>query len=280
MSSFLSVEPTIIVLQNTVARVSISVQDENGVAADPYELKLDVMDLGGNLLTSDTFPAPAARLMHPGVGQFYIDFGNQTTNNETSYATEWLFNWRVTMTNGGQQQNSMQKIKIIQAKLASLIPDLRLIIDKSRKLTSPDSQCYLGYTDANLVAYIEGGLQTINAYQPSLVLTIDSFPFEYRQILIDAALITGATSQQLYAIDTDIPNYSDQGTSFVITHQAQLAGFLNQVTARLDKLIPMMKLQLISSGALHVAMGPNYRLSTIINASPSGALFRNMFFRS
>jgi len=280
MSSFLSVEPTIIVLQGTIARVSVAVQDANGVAADPFELKLDVMDLSGNQLITDTFPAPAARLMHPGVGQFYIDFGNQTVNNETSYATEWLFNWRVTLINGGQQQNSIQKVKIIQPKLASLIPDLRIMIDKSSKLTAPDSGCYLGYTDANLISYIEGGLQTINAYQPSLVFTIDSFPFEYRQILVDAALITGVMSQQLYAVDTDIPNYSDQGTSFVITHQAQLAGFLNQVTARLDKLIPMMKLQLISSGAIHVAMGPNYRLSSIINASPSGALFRNMFFRS
>lgn len=278
MSAFMSVEPTIVVLQNTVARVSVSIQDETGVAVDPNELKLDVMDLGGTVLFSDTYPG-ATRIQRPAVGQYYIDFGNQTTNNETDIAREWLFNWRVTLTGGGQQQNSIQKVKVIQPKLASLIPDLRLIIDKSRKLTAPDSECFLGYTEANLVSYIEGGLQTINAYQPSLVFTIDSFPMDYKQILIDSALITGVMSQQLYAIDTDIPNYNDQGTSFVITHQTQLASFLNQVTARLDKLIPHMKLQLISSGALHIAMGPNFRLSTIINASPTGALFRNMFFR-
>jgi hypothetical protein len=280
MSSFLSVEPTIVVLQNTVARVSVAVQDASGVAVAPYELKLDVMDLYGNILFSDTWPGTPARILSPGVGQFYLDFGNQVGNKETSYATEWLFNWRVTLVSGGQQQNSIQKIKVIQPRVASLIPDLRGMIDKSSKLTAPDSQCFLGYTDANLVAYLEGGLQTINAYQPSLTFTMDNFPFEYRQILVDSALITGVMSQQLYAIDTDIPNYSDQGTSFVITHQAQLAGFLNQVTVRLDKLIPMMKLQLISSGGLHIAMGPNYRLSTLINASPTGALFRNMFFRS
>lgn len=279
MSAFLSVEPTMVVLQGTVIRVSVAVQNAAGVAVDPFDLTLDVMDIGGNLLFSDAFPTPVARLIHPGVGQFYLDFGNQTINNETSYATEWLFNWRVTLSSGGQQQNSIQKVKVIQPRMASLIPDLRLIIDKSKKLAAPDSGCYLGYTDINLVSYIEGGLQTINAYQPSLTFTIDNFPFTYKQVLVDAALITGVISQQLYAIDTDIPNYNDQGTSFVITHQAQLAGFLNQITARLDKLIPMMKLQLLSPGSLHIQMGPNYRLSQIMEAAPSGALFRNVFFK-
>ncbi len=201
------------------------------------------------------------------------------TNTETSSATDYMLNWKVTLISGGETTNVLQKVKVMSVYSASFLPDLRQIVDKSKKLIDPNNDVFLGYTDSQLMTYLEGGLTTINAYQPSVTFTFDNFPQTYKQILIDAALITGAMSQQLYAIDTDIPNYNDQGTSFVISHQQQLAGFLNQVTQRLDKLIPMMKLQLINSGYIHTQIGPNFRLNALIQASPSGALFRGIFFR-
>lgn len=143
----------------------------------------------------------------------------------------------------------------------------------------PDGAACTRQSDSQLIAFLQGGLQNINAYQPSLTLSLENFPIEFKQILIDASLITGVMSQQLYAIDTDIPNYNDQGTSFVITHQQQLAGFLNQITARLDRLIPMMKLQLIQPGTLHIQMGPSFRLQTLMSAAPQGSIFRNVFFK-
>lgn len=276
-------EPTVVILENTTGRVTVSIKNDSGVLVDPYSLKLSIFNAcGGKAEYEDEWTAttPGVRLVKTGTGQFYIDFGNQTVNNETGYPVEWLFNWAVTMVNGGAIQQQIQKIKVIPLITASYLPELRLLIDKSRKLTTPDSSCFLGYTDANLVTFLEGGLQTINAYQPSLVFAIQNFPKAYKQILIEAALVVGVMSQELFAIDTDIPNYNDQGTSFVITHQAQLASFLNQLTQRLDRLIPQMKLQLISPGSLHIQMGPNYRLSQVVEASPSGSLFRNMFFRS
>jgi hypothetical protein len=152
------------------------------------------------------------------------------------------------------------------------------MIDKSRKFVAPESECFLGYTDANLLNYLYGGLQTINAYQPSLTLTFENFPFTYKQILIDSSLVVGVMSQQLYAVDTDIPNYSDNGVSFSFQHQPQLASFLNALTQRLDKLIPQMKLQLINSGILHTQLGPNYRMQQLLEAAPNGATFRGIWF--
>jgi hypothetical protein len=201
------------------------------------------------------------------------------SNSETNSPQEWLFNWQIKMIDGDEQQNVIQKVKVITHKVASLLSEFRVLIDKSSKLISPSSECFLGYTDSNLISYLEGGLGTINAYQPSLTFTFENFPLEYRQILLDAGLITGVMSQQLYAIDTDIPNYNDQGTSFVIVHQPQLASFLNQVSQRLDRLIPMMKLQLIQPGSLHIQAGPNFRLNQLMQAAPSGAIFRNVFFK-
>lgn len=276
-------QPNVIVLQNTADRILVSIEDDNGVAVDPFELRVSMLDLGGTEKISALWPSVSTRLVRTGVGQFYIEIGNQTPNSETDAPYKWVFDWRAQLTSTSGYIHSLQNVSIISVRTASFLPDLRLLIDKSRKRTTTPAggkPCYLGYSDSMLVSFLEGGLQNINAYQPSLTLSLDNFPMEFRQVLIDSSLITGVISQQLYAIDTDIPNYNDQGTSFVITHQPQLAAFLNQITQRLDKIIPMMKLQLINPGTLHVQMGPSYRLQTLMSAAPSGALFRNMFFHA
>jgi hypothetical protein len=278
--SLIVLEPNIIALQGTTERISITITDSAGTPTQPVELKLSIFDLGGTEKVSDIWPAPAIRLVNVSPGKFYVDIGNQLINTETDAPYRWVFDWRIQMVAGGGYTHSIQNVNIISVRTAHFLPDLRLLIDKSRKLTSANEGCYLGYSDSMLVSFLEGGLQTINAYQPSLTMTLENYPLEYKQILIDSALITGVMSQQLYAIDTDINNYSDQGTAFVITHQAQLAGFLNQVTARLDRLIPQMKLQLISPGAVHTQMGPSFRLQTLISASPQGSLFRGIYFWS
>lgn len=203
----------------------------------------------------------------------------QGANPLTDGLCELLLDWQIETTQGGSYTNSIDKVKVISARSTSFLPEFKLLIDKSRKLIAPSSDCYLGYSDAQLLSYLEGGLGTVNAYQPSLTFTFENFPFAYKQVLLDAGLITGVMSQQLYAIDTDIPNYNDQGTSFVIVHQPQLAAFLNQITQRLDRIIPMMKLQLIQPGSLHVQMGPDFRLRQLVEAAPSGSLFRNVFFK-
>lgn len=175
-----------------------------------------------------------------------------------------------------------QNVRIVTHRVLSLLQKLRLQIDKALKIvnTDPDNPCFLGYTDGQLLTYLEGGIQTINAYQPSGTFTFDTYPYSsYEFILIEAALVVGVMSQQLFAVDTDIPSWNDQGNAFVIQHQPQLAQYLNALTQRLDKMIPMLKLNFVSSGSLHIEAGPNYRLAQLINAAPSGSLFRNVYFK-
>ena len=172
-------------------------------------------------------------------------------------------------------------VKIINHRMQSLLPKLRLMIDKAVKFVDEDDRensCYLGYTQGQLAEFIEGGLQIINAYQPSGIFSIDTYPFSnFEFTLIECALMAGVMSQQLFAVDTDIPNWNDQGNSFTIAHQPQLASYLNWLAARLDKMIPIMKLNFVNSGSLHIEAGPNYRLAQLISAAPSGAVFRNMY---
>lgn len=349
-----TVAPSEIVLQNTTGRIAIIVHDENG-NLDPYNINLRVLDRSGSVLMQDIWPNPANRIIHSGLGQFYVDYGPTTakfdgahlagvttlnveeanpansvfwpatgnvtldfgynketiqytsinitsssgtitlatpttiqhaggmivtgSTSETESLGEVLFDWQVQVTQGGPISDSIQKVKVVSSRMASLLPEFKLMIDKTRKFVDVASECYLGYTNDQLVAFLEGGLGTINAYQPSVMFSMENYPLEHRQILLDAGLLVGVMSQQLYAIDTDIPNYNDQGTSFVIAHQPQLASFFNQVSQRLDKMIPMMKLFYINSGGVHVQMGPSYRLQQIMEAAPGGSLFRNLIFK-
>ena len=271
---------SLISLVNTTARAAITVEDSTGATTDPWSIHLDFMDLGGGIIFSDDWTSTnvPARIQHNSIGKFYVDLGSILPNTETSTIGEFLVNWQIALLNGGTISSVLQKVKFISARTASFLPELKLMIDKSRKLVQPSNEVYLGYSEDQLIGYLQGGLSEINAYQPSVTFTLESYPLEQRQILVNAALIVGVTSQQLYAIDTDIPNYNDQGTSFAISHQPQLAAFLNSLTARLDKLIPMMKLQYLNSGSIHVQQGPNFKLTQLVQAAPSGALFRNAYF--
>jgi len=173
-------------------------------------------------------------------------------------------------------------VKIISERMCSLIGKFRLLIDKAMKMINcdPDDPAYLGHTNGQLMHYLESGLQIINSYQPYGVFTFTNFPYSnYDFILLESSLIAGMMTQSMFAIDTDIPSWNDQGNAFVITHYPQLAQYLNWLSTRLDKLIPSFKLHFVRSGSLHIQAGPNYRMAQLINAAPAGALFRNMFVK-
>ena len=201
---------------------------------------------------------------------------------ESSGSALWLFDWSASDgAHSSEVKRIVQTVYILPGVFFQMIPQLRTIIDKVAKLVDPKSGCFLGYTDAQLFQYLLGGLQTINAYQPCIYFTLDNFPYQqFGSVLLEAALLWGVTSQTLFAIDTDVTGYSDQGASFVINHQAPLAQYLNNLASRLDRIIPQFKLHFVNLGSTVTEMGPSFRLNQLLDAAPSGSLFRNVFFRS
>jgi hypothetical protein len=236
-----------------------------------------LMSLGGAVTNATS---GGSQIVHPYTGFYYYPFG--TIRGQTYGLGEFLFNWQIQIAGNTPPQSIVQNVQVISANAMSHMPYLRLMIDKARKLVDPANDVFLGYTDAQLLAYLQGGCQWINAYQPELTIGFspDTFPRNFRQIMLDAALAVGVMSQTLFAVDTDVPSYNDQGTAFVIQHAPQLAAYLNQVTAMLDKQIPAMKLQFLNSGTIHIEAGPNYRLAQLLQAAPFGALFRGVYFAS
>lgn len=294
MPVVVNAKPSSLALINSVECIDLAVSDANGTLVDATGLKLQIRDLGDNIIYADDFfnpptPPGVTRIMHTSVGRYHFPLGDQTLfpltpggppNMETARQGRLLFIWTVTGPADSCPTTIVQVVEVITARTMMLANDLRGLIDKSAKIVSdnPEDPCYLGYTDGMLVQYLRGGLETWNMYEPYPTwCTLDEFPLQYEEGLLEASLLRGVLAQEIFAIDTDIPNYSSQGTAFVIQHQPQLAALFQTMAQRLDKLIPIAKLKLVRSGALHTEIGPNFRLNTLITAAPPGALFRNLF---
>lgn len=277
-----------LVLKNSIERIEIRVRDNTGALIDPDGLTLKIFDQSENLIVQDDFvngygdpPTPPTHISNPTVGVYFFPFGDTSFDsaNKTDTAGEYLFQWSVEIATGDEIINTVQVAKVISVLTMRRMQHLRLIIDKAMKDIdeNEDDPMYLGYTDWMLAQYIEDGLQLINSAQPYPVWPfVDLFPEIHGRLLLDGAVIAALTSQEIFAIDTDI-NYSDNSNVFTIDHQPKLSSVLNATWARFTQLVPQMKRQYVSSGALHVQAGPNFRFQQLIAAAPSGSLFRNFF---
>lgn len=272
--------PIELVIKDTIGRPQLNVYDSDGVLTNVDNVELIVMDHSGSTVVTDDFSVVGTRIVNTATGVYVFPFGDIAPNTETDDIGDYTFQWTITVS--GESAVGVQVVKVVSVCAMSLLPYFKLLIDKSAKIVrdDPSNPCFLGYTNSQLMMYLEQGLSIINAYEPyPTFATLETFPLLFKHILFEAGLVAGVMSQQLFAIDEDIPNFSDQGNTFVIQHAPQLAQFLNQVTQRLDKLVPQMKLKLVNSGALHVQAGSNYRTAQLLQAAPNGALFRNLYFR-
>lgn len=226
------------------------------------------------------------RIQNPAAGEYFIEWGDPAAPANSSSSGQTETNCLGTVLAVWEVEDSStdlsvvaQSARIISGRTLSLLPGFRKLIDKAVKEVDDANDCFLGYTDGQLIQYLEEGLTIINAYEPyPTFCRLEEFPLTYLYVLYEAALLAGVMSQQLFAIDTDIPNYSDQGNSFVIQHAPQLAQVFQTISARLDKIIPLMKLKFVRTGSLHIQAGPNYRLAQLISSAPNGSLFRNVYF--
>jgi len=197
-------------------------------------------------------------------------------SNRTLRTGDALFQWQATMAKGQGSVSIVQVAKIASPKAFSVLPYFRLELDKALKQVNYD-QARTGYTDAQLMGYLSLAVTEINAYQPITSLTLDSFPTQqFMMILIWTAVLIALLSQGLFAIDTDI-DYSDRGASFRNDHTSKIQSFIQMVTSRLEARMTQFKLQYAPIGVVKIEPSVSFRLATVLNAAPSGSLFRNLF---
>jgi hypothetical protein len=289
-----------LVRTNSERWIDITFQDDTGTPIDLVEeltssgepkgeLDLEVTTLGGTVLYSETYwpiPIPdTRRIQHPSTGKYYIKWGDSeytvpgtnTSAGETATAGTQLFNWHIRRTEGEEDFYKTQLVEVISPRVLAMLPRLRLMMDKSLKVILPEQFCVLGFSDSQLIVYLQMALSRINSAQPYVSWSsIDAFPLEgYFEILIRTAMLSALDSQAIFAIDTDTDTFSDSGHSFVISHFTKLKAMRDSLAAELDKDIREFKLHFVGSGSL----GAEFRLGltyySMLTSAPPGSLFRN-----
>lgn len=270
--------------------IDITFQDDEGTAIDIDEtmtasnearglLELEVTNLSNSSLYNENyFPVPIPddrRVTHPATGKYQIEWGVE--DDETDSVGPLLFNWTLRQTEGSEHVYRTQLVEVVSARTLSLLPRFRLMVDKSLKVVIPEQWCTLGFSDAQLVVYLQMGLARINAAQPYVGwATIDDFPLEYYfEILVRSATLSALDSQAMFANDTDILSYSDQGHSFVITHFSQLKAMRDALATELARDIREFKLHFVRSGSIGAEFRLGWAFYQTLSASPPGSLFRN-----
>jgi hypothetical protein len=278
---------------NSIRRVDVQLHDVTGTAIDIDKsaspggdssgaLDLEVTDLGGNTIYQESYwplcmTSTEKRIKHPTTGKYYIDFGDRP--QETAGIFPILFNWHSRQNTAAEDVYRTQVMELVSPRVLSLLPTLRLMIDKTVKPNLPEKYCFLGYTDGMLVAFLRLGLHMINEYQPYPTFSsLEHFPLEtHSNVLIKSAMYQGIISQTLFAIDTDVPQFSDSGHSFVLQHATPLAAFVDKLKQELDKAIPQFKLQLVNSGTVSIEARMDMAFQMLLSTAPYGSLFRNMW---
>jgi|GEM_PF-5573888 len=272
-------------------RVNVELRDESGSLVDidatqaadgsaRGEFDLQVTNVGGYpIYTEAFFPDPPPvnpRITHRGTGLYDLTWGE---GHETACPGTYLFNWHSRQNESSEDVYRTQVMEIISPRVLSLLPRLRLMLDKVVKPNWPQKMCFLGYTDGMLILYLELGLSLINQAQPyPTFVNLDAFPIEmFSDILIKSAIYEGVTSQLLFAVDTDVPQFSDQGHSFVLQHANPLAAYLSHLKQELDAAIPNFKRHFVNSGTLGAEVRLDMAFSMLLASAPNGSLFRNLW---
>jgi len=273
--------------------IDITFQDSEGAAIDidegeigglpTGELDLEITDMDGTSIFSEAYwpnsNPISRRIKKSATGKYYVNLGTET--GETDTAGTYLANWHLRQNISTENIYATQVLEIVSPRTLSLLPKIRFLVDKVVKPNLPSEMCFLGYTDGQLIIGLQLGLHFLNEYQPyPCWASIDDYDItKYSHVLIKAAMYQILTSQGIFAIDTDVPSFSDQGHSFVLVHFAGLMQVSNQIKAELDRIVPDMKRHHVRSGSLGLQLRMNTAAHQLYMSMPSGAIWRNWWSR-
>jgi hypothetical protein len=274
--------------------VDIYIYDNDGELTDIEEtmtaggtesngmLNLEVTDFNNNVLYSESYwPKDVSntnsRIIHIGTGHYGIKWGDG--DQETISPGTLLFNWNARVGLGTEEFYRTQIAEVVTPRVLSLFPRLRLQLDKSIKVLNPEQFCTLGYSDAQLLLYLQSGLERISQAQPyPMWMTLDAFPIQTAgEILITASMISALESQYLFAVDTDVQSFSDQGHSFVLTHFSPIKALYDSLLNSIGPRIREFKLHYVNSGSVMTEFRIGWGFWQMVNSSPPGSTFRGYY---
>jgi len=249
--------------------------EQSQIAYDPEAINVLVEDENEKEIVSGSYDDDFVQKESDGV--FYIpSSGIVPVEYDLVAKAPKMYNIKWTWSDGEGSETlfALELLHVLSKITYDYFPRLRNQIDKAFKLTTCGR---VGYTEANLYYYLQGGIDEINKFPPVTNFTLETFPKVYGQLLIDSATIVSLVSQSLFSVDTDSLAFSDQGFSFTTDHFSRLQSMLTMMITQVGNQLKMLKMEYSQIAGVVLQIVPNYPFATVLKTSPRGALFRNLF---
>lgn len=195
-------------------RIYLEIRDHNGILANPDEVRVQALDPHDNTIFD--YSVPASQVGNPQGGIFFVDVAS-------SLPGDVLVIW-TTRFSGEEPVKTIKNVRFVSTGMFRIIPDVRMYIDKARKASDKT----IAFNPADVALYIQNSLRDFNVQPPTTNLQLESFPDEYKELLIIGAVIQSLIAQGLLAVDQDF-QYNDNGISLLIDHNTKLMGWFGQL---------------------------------------------------
>jgi len=236
-----------------------------GYRTDAESITFSIIDNKDDEVGTETYPG-STYVTKRDAGIFALSFDSDTYEN-----SEYLLNVSIDIATG---LNFMRNkvVRIVPGLYFKIGAILRNQIDKANKLLHYRLQ--FGYTDAQLVTWLDLGVHLINMIPPYTSFNVPSFPFAvYGKMLIDAATIAALESQGLFAIDTDF-DYALGGNSLTLDHFTKISGYLDYMVARFNENLRQFKQMFRIKGGAMVQTQYGYGFGRFLSVVPPGFFSR------
>lgn len=262
-------EGVVVVLEGFDKTVFLFFEDEEQrIGFDPAEISVSLRDEKGSELFFGSYAG--GEIVRRGLGEYFVVLPFSRLGRGV-YRLLWRWKEKV---DDVYYEDFVSVAYVVGVKVWEWMVRLKNQIDKAKKRIGSEM---IGYTDANLYLYLKGGLDEINSVPPVTSFTLENFPENYGQLLINSATIVALYSQILFAIDTDVPTYSDQGQSFPVEHASKLQSYLSSLISKVGTDLRNLKLEFSEIGAVLITLPTGYVFWQVIKSAPTGSIFKNLF---
>lgn len=193
------------------------------------------------LTTSDTQIAEYPQLIMTETPQGWLF---ETTEISTDYiaslSTDFLLKWNYKVS--ATPYTQIQRSRIAPTMFWSLLPELRILIDKLQKLTSKVQ----GYTDSDCYEYLSKGFDVLNRAQPTLThWKLDNAPRSFwdsgfGSYLIEAAALWALHAQFLLGADLTF-SFSGQTVTLEYDQTGPIADEISRLQDDINERWPQSK---------------------------------------
>ena len=189
-------------------RISLETRDRNNILGNPAELNLQILTENDSIAVDITFPGGGI-IENPQAGIFSYDFISQRAGD---FLAIWTYRF-----SGEESTKVVKNMRFVTPVMFRMIPEVRMYIDKSRK----PSNTTIAFNPADVAVYIENALRDFNAQPPTTSLFLENITREFKEILVQGAIIQALIAQGLLAVDQDF-QYNDNGIALTVDHHSKI----------------------------------------------------------